>query len=174
MLYTIRPEQPADYEAITHLVTAAFRQPVEATLIHRLRAAGDHVPGLCLVAEQDGSLLGHIFYSRGWVETATGQWPILVLAPLAVRPDRQRQGIGQALIQASLTRARQAGYRAVSVLGDPAYYPRTGFQPAGKWGIEAPFSAPPEAFMAQELQPGALTGYAGRLQYAPAFDGLDG
>ncbi|RMG72748.1 MAG: N-acetyltransferase, partial [Bacteroidetes bacterium] len=115
--------------------------------------------------------LGHVFYSRAWVAHGRRHLPVVVLAPVAVRPDRQRLGIGQALIRESLSRARAAGHSAVSVLGDPAYYPRFGFAPAGNWGIEAPFSVPPEAFMALELRPGSLAGVAGKLHYAPAFGG---
>jgi putative acetyltransferase len=84
-----------------------------------------------------------------------------------VRPDRQRRGIGGALIRAGLDRARGEGWEAVIVLGDPAYYPRFGFSAAQACHLAAPFSG--EAFMALALRPGALDG-VGRVVYPPAFD----
>ena len=91
----------------------------------------------------------------------------LALAPMSVRPDRQRQGIGSALVRAALERARQQGWQAVIVLGHPGYYPRFGFSAALARPLASPFSG--DAFMALELIPGALQGGAGRVVYPSAF-----
>src|SRR5918999_3861274 len=103
----MRPEQAADHDAIRELLRRAF-DPYggEAELVDALRAAGDHVPELCLVALEEGELAGHVFYSR--VRLCSGD-EALALAPMAVRPDAQRRGIGSRLVEKSLARAAGTG-----------------------------------------------------------------
>jgi putative acetyltransferase len=96
----------------------------------------------------------------------------IALGPLAVRPGRQRQGIGSALIRAGLDTCRAADHELCFVLGHPEYYPRFGFAPAPSLGFTAQWDVPPEAFMVAELRPGALAGRSGRVAYDPAFDGV--
>jgi putative acetyltransferase len=91
----------------------------------------------------------------------------LALAPMAVRPGLQKQGIGGRLIAAALDEARAVGAEAVIVLGHPDYYPRFGFSAALARNLASPFSG--EAFMALELLPGALTGKQGSVSYPMAF-----
>jgi putative acetyltransferase len=91
----------------------------------------------------------------------------LALAPLAVTPARQRQGIGSQLVREGLRACAAAGHRIVVVLGHPAYYPRFGFSAALARPLKAPFSG--ESFMAAELVPGALPGVAGEVRYPPPF-----
>jgi putative acetyltransferase len=156
---TIRPETPVDYPAIHAINQAAFAQPDEADLVDRLRAEGAVL--LSLVAELDGAIAGHILFTRMHVADS----PAVALAPVAVDPARQRQGIGAALIGRGLDLLRDAGERIVIVVGHPDYYPRFGFTRIN--GIEHPF--PPEVFMALELTPGALAGVTGPVRYPPAF-----
>lgn len=94
---------------------------------------------------------------------------ILGLAPMAVAPSHQRQGIGSALVRAGLERCRALGSGAVVVLGHPAYYPRFGFSPSVHFGIRSEYEVPEEAFMVLELQPGFLRGISGTVQYHAAF-----
>jgi putative acetyltransferase len=127
----------------------AFGQPDEAELIDALRAAGDHVPELCLVAiSGDGDLLGHIFFSEARLDAGPA---VLALAPMAVLPDRQGQGVGSALVRESLRRAAETDYPLVVVLGHPEYYPRFGFEPGAEHGVRCPYDAPPEAWMVKRL-----------------------
>ena len=93
----------------------------------------------------------------------------LGLAPLAVLPAYQRQGIGTRLVEAALRRARLLGYAYVVVLGHPRYYPRFGFVPASRFGLRYEQRALDDAFMALELVPGALNGISGPVRYSPAF-----
>ena len=94
---------------------------------------------------------------------------VMGLAPMAVSPQHQRQGIGSALIRAGLQRAARLDFAAVVVLGHPVYYPRFGFSPSSRFGIDCAYEVPDEAFMAIELRPGALDGRAGRVTYHAAF-----
>ena len=111
--------------------------------------------------------LGHVLFSELPIETGGGPLRAAALAPLAVAPEHQRQGIGAALIRAGLEACRNCGVAAAIVLGDPDYYPRFGFSSAAARNLRAPFSGP--AFMALELAPGCLDGVTGTLRYAAAF-----
>ena len=94
---------------------------------------------------------------------------IMGLAPMAVVPTYQRLGIGSALVRAGLEKCARLGFGAVVVLGHPTYYPRFGFVPSTRWNIRSEYEAPPEAFMAIELEAGYLHGKAGTIRYHPAF-----
>jgi len=160
----IREGTPADDSAIRHLNDAAFGSTNESKLIEDLRAAG--LVAVELVAV-DPLVDGHILFSV--LDVIIGETPVraLSLAPMAVRPERQRRGIGSALVRAGLQQARERGWQAVVVLGHQDYYPRFGFSAALAQPLEAPFSG--ASFMALELVPGTLQGGAGRVVYPPAF-----
>jgi putative acetyltransferase len=168
---TVRPEWPGDEAEIRRIVLAAFGGPAEADLVEALRASDAWLPGLSLVAIEDGEVVGHALFTRAAIETAGHRLAIVALAPVAVAPARQRQGIGGALVRAGLEWARANGERIAIVLGHPGYYPRFGFEPAVPRGITCAFAQGEHesAFMALALQPGALDGVRGLAQYAPAF-----
>ncbi len=86
-----------------------------------------------------------------------------------MRPDRQRRGVGSALVHALLDACARASQQAVFVVGNPAYYGRFGFRPASPLGFSYP-AAPEPALQVIELVPGALAGCAGRVEYLPPFD----
>ena len=92
----------------------------------------------------------------------------LALAPMAMRPDRQRRGVGSRLLSAALDRCRAGGAEAIFVLGHPAYYARFGFSADLAARIASPFAGP--NFMALELLHDAFSGAAGAVVYPPAFD----
>jgi putative acetyltransferase len=163
----IRPERPEDREAIHHLNEEAFGQPDEAELVDALRAAGDQVPELCLVAVSgDGELIGHIFFSEARLDSNAA---VLALAPMAVLPGRQGRGVGSALVRESLRRAAETDYPLVVVLGHPEYYPRFGFEPGAEHGVVCPYEVPPEAWMVQRL-PAYRREVCGRVIYPAPFD----
>jgi len=169
-MITIRPETADDYAAIAEVNALAFGREVEPRLVEALRRSPEFIPELSLVAIEAARVAGHILFSPMAIETKDGAVPALGLAPLAVRPELQNQGIGSALVRDGLDRCRSLGHRIVVVIGHPAYYPRFGFSPARPRGLEAPFPVPDEAFLALELVPGALGGIAGVVKYPPAFD----
>ena len=167
-MVTVRTELPSDAAAIRRVHEAAFGQPAEADLADALRAAGDLVPELCLVAEQGGELVGHIAFSRA--RLASGD-VVLALAPVGVLPAHQGAGAGSALNRAALERAAQTEFPLVVVLGHAGYYPRFGFRPAASLGAMAPFDVPEENWMALPL-PAYRQSARGTLRYAAAFDAV--
>jgi putative acetyltransferase len=170
---TIRAETPRDRDAIRTVHRAAFGQEVEGRLVDRLRETGAWVPELSLVATQDGRVVGHILFSRVTIRRGLDRVPALALAPMAVVPECQRQGIGSALVRAAVAEARRLGHRLVVVVGHPDYYPRFGFVPAARRGIRAPFGAPDDAVMLLELEPGGLADAPGaEVEYPAPFHEL--
>ena len=106
------------------------------------------MPDLCLVALSGGAVVAHIAFSGGYLDS---ELPVLVLAPMAVVPEHQRQGIGSALVSEGLRRAAETEFPMVVVVGHPTYYPRFGFEPAEALGFTAPFEVPSEAWMVYRL-----------------------
>ena len=100
MSLMIRPETSADYQAITEVNDLAFGEPAEGKLVEKLRKNPKYVPKLSLVAEVDGIIVGYILFFPIIIKTAEGkEKETISLAPLAVRPEFQKQGIGSKLIK---------------------------------------------------------------------------
>ncbi len=164
---TIREERAGDEAAIRRVNETAFGRPGEAEVVDALRAAGQAT--LSLVAEEGGEIAGHILFSP--VEVRQGgeeSWWAVALGPMAVLPGRQGQGLGLALVREGLARCRALGETVVFVLGYPAFYPRAGFAPAARYGIDSEYGGG-DAFMVAVLADGALQGRRGTVFYAPAF-----
>jgi putative acetyltransferase len=161
----IGTETPGDIEAIAALNHAAFGGEEEVEIIARLRHDG--LVALSLVDRDADAIVGHVLFSD--LDVVVDGRPIraVALAPMAVTPARQRQGIGSRLVRQGLSTLKDHGYEAVIVLGHPGYYPRFGFSAALAAKLAAPFSGP--AFMALELKPGALAGARGAVRYPRAF-----
>ena len=158
---SVRPEEPADYDAIHALVAAAFGRENEAKLVRPLRAdANAYIPELTLVAEEGGEITGHIMLTTATLH-GEEDWPVLALGPLSVVPERQRTGAGIALTEAALQLADARGDPLVVLLGHPSYYPRFGFEPPSGEMTDA-------AFMVNVLS-NYEEGYRGRFEFAPAF-----
>ena len=94
------------------------------------------------------------------------------LAPMAVAPDRQRSGVGSALVRAGLEACRERGASAVVVLGHAEYYTRFGFAPASRFGIASEYDVPDDVFLIVELEPGRLASASGTIRYHAAFGGV--
>jgi len=163
----LRPEDPADWDAIDAVHEQAFGRPGEAALVRALRREAK--PYLGLVAQQDGRVVGQIAFSPVAIEG--GSPPALGLGPLAVEPGLQRAGIGSALVRAGLARCAQFA-QIVVVLGHAAYYPRFGFRPAFQHGLRYRSELLDPSFFVLELAPGALTGVSGWVRYHEAFERL--
>lgn len=168
----IRPERPGDEEAIAHVHRTAFGGDAEARLVEAIRSGGDFDPRLSIVAFVANEIAGHILLSHVSIEGENRLTPALALAPMAVVPAMQRQGIGSALVRAGLDACRLERHGLVVVVGHPGYYPRFGFVEAGALGLHVPFPAPPEAVMVCNLS-GPITRIGGVVRYPDYFLGLD-
>jgi putative acetyltransferase len=162
----IRTESPEDYSFIDELLRTVFPGGEEAGLVRALRDGG--FLACALVAEAHGLLVGHIAFSTLPVESGETTLLATALAPMAVHPERQRKGIGAALLRRGLEVCREKRIPAVIVVGDPAYYGRFGFSVELAAPLESPFSGP--YMQALELTPGSLTSLGpARLHYPPPF-----
>jgi putative acetyltransferase len=157
----VRAATHSDFTAIDRLLRAAFEGADEADLVRQLRT--DEAMTVELVAEDATGVIGHIAFSP---VTATGARGV-GLAPLAVAPERQGQGIGSMLVRAGLEACALAGEPFAVVLGHPGYYERLGFARAREFGITNPFGLDDE-FLVVALRPGGLPA-PGLVRYAQAF-----
>lgn len=169
-MLNVRAEAPEDFGAVRRINELAFGGGDEAALVEALRGAAR--PHVSLVAEEDGRVVGHIFFSPVALEPESPGLFSMGLAPMAVLPERQRGGVGSRLVRAGLEECRRAGCGVVVVLGHPEYYPRFGFRPASEKGLRCEYDVPDEVFMATELVPGALDGRPRLVRYHPAFAGV--
>lgn len=164
--FDIRPVREQDRSQIDGMIAAAFNGNDEVALVRKLVSDKDIV--LELVAEMEGAIIGHILFSRLWIEQDHDRLAAVALAPLAVLPAHQRTGIGNALIEEAHQLLVQQGERLSIVLGEPAYYGRFGYDVADAAQLESPYPA-------QYLQLKYLTEskscatIQGKLIYASAF-----
>lgn len=152
----IRQEKLNDRQEIYQLIQAAFATAKysdgnEQDLVVALRNSNSFIPELSLVAEINNQLVGHILFTKAKIEKEE----ILVLAPLSVKPQYQKQGIGKALIKEGHRIAKNLGYSYSIVLGSQFYYPKFGYIQAKKLGINPPKDIPSANFMAFKLQKNA-------------------
>ena len=166
MAIVLRNVETSDLQEIADVVRVAFGGDSEVTLVNRLR--DDSLIMVELVAVEGETVVGHVVYSRLMAEIDGRRLNAAALAPVAVRPDRQDQGIGSALIERGLTILQEAGTDIVFVLGHPSYYPRFGFEAELAVRFAAPFPGP--AFMALAFDPDIASGGEGSVTYPSAFD----
>ena len=162
---SVRLEQPHDAAGVAETNEQAFDTPLEARLVDALRDSPDSIS---LVATERDRVIGHILFTPVTIDPPV-RVRVAGLGPMSVRPEYQRQGVGGHLVRTGLEECRQRGYAAVVLVGHPAYYPRFGFEPAHRHGLACEFPVPQEAFMALELDAGALRGVTGIVRYRPEF-----
>ena len=169
-MITIREETPQDAPIVRRVNELAFEQPEEAVLVDRLR---EGCPDrLSLVATDGEEVIGHILFTPATVTGPDGAEVVgMGLAPMAVVPGRQRQGVGRRLIEEGLARMSERGCPFVIVLGHAQYYPRFGFVPASQFGLTCQWEGiPDDVFMAQVLDPDRMQGVTGVARYRDEFD----
>ena len=165
----IRQENKKDYEEVYKLVKTAFEiaehsDGNEQDLVVNLRNSDSFIPELSLVAVKDNKIVGYILFTKIKIENHEE----IALAPLAVLPEYQKQGIGSKLIEEGHKIAKKLGYHYSIVLGSENYYPKFGYIPAIQYGIKAPFEVQNENFMAVKLNE-TNTEIKGVVQYAKEF-----
>jgi len=167
VIIAIRLEEIEDQKDIRRVNELAFGQPMEADLVDALRTNAR--PHISLVAIVEGRIVGHIFFSPVSIESESGIFTAMGLAPMSVLPEFQNQGIGSRLVDEGLKKCRKLGHSIVVVLGHPDYYPRFGFIPAHRKGLRSEYDVPDDTFMVLELNENALAGRGGLVRYHSEF-----
>ena len=169
----VRKARDTDVDAIRAVNDAAFRQSGEGALVDALRENGGLMLSLVAQEEPGGEIVGHVAFSPVVVESEAGRTGAAGLAPLAVLPARQSQGIGSTLVRNGLDLLRRTGIPGCVVLGAPRYYSRFGFDRASRVGLYWK-TQPKETdhFLMIELHPGSPFGRGGLVSYRPEFDAV--
>ncbi|MFH0847549.1 MAG: N-acetyltransferase [Chloroflexota bacterium] len=171
----IRNEKKKDYRDVEQLIREAFWNLYvpgcnEHFILHNLRNSNDVIPELDFVAEKEGQIVGQIAYSRGRLKYTQGaEKEVVSFGPVSVLPTFQKQGIGSYLITHTINLAREMGFPAICIYGDPRYYSRFGFRCAEKYEIKTADDSFAVALQVLELKQGVLNNIAGRFIESVAF-----
>ena len=166
----IRKEVPLDTKVIRNINVKAFETEAEANLVDVLRDSG--CAFVSLVAEIDQEVVGHILFTPVELSGTKNTLKLMGLAPMAVLPQYQNQGIGTQLVKAGIEYCQSGKYDAIVVLGHPNYYPKFGFVPSVNYGIKSEYEVPDEAFMLLELVPNSLKNHRGTIKYHELFNSV--
>lgn len=174
MSTTIRPAAAGDDAAVGRVVEAAFGAE-EGPLVARLVGALDASQSTraSLVAELDGTVVGHVQLSRSWVDARAALVEVLVLSPLSVAPEHQGRDVGAALLGAAVAEAEALGAPAVFLEGDPGYYSTRGWSAAGTLGFTKPSARIPDPAFQVVVLPAHEPWMTGALVYCEPFWALD-
>ncbi len=165
----IRKEKVEDMEGVRRVNELAFGTAAEADLVDALSNRAQ--PTISLVADDRSEIVGHIMFSPV-VLTGHADLKIMGLAPMAVLPIHQRNGIGTKLVHAGLEECEKLKFGAVVVLGHPEYYSRFGFAPSSRFSVSCEYEVPEDVFMVKELGEGYLRGATGIIAYHAAFSNI--
>jgi putative acetyltransferase len=170
---TICGQLPGERAEVRDVITRSFGGCVVADLVEALQDAPAGADGLSFVADVGGLVVGHVQLSRSWVDAPTRLAEVLVLSPLGVVPEYQRQGIGGRLVRYALGEAERVGAPAVFLEGSPHYYARFGFERASQRGFTAPSVRIPDAAFQVVTLAAFEPWMTGALVYAEQFWAFD-
>jgi predicted N-acetyltransferase YhbS len=179
MNIAIRLEEKQEYKKVEDLTREAFWDLYrpgcsEHLIVHKIREVSAFVKELSYVACDDDTVVGNIIYSKAKVvNNENKEFAVLCMGPFAVLPPFQKKGIGSRLMNCSIEKARELGFKAVVIFGDPKYYQRFGFVNARNYGITTPSGEDFDAFMALELFDGAIDGITGKFYADTVFEVKD-
>ncbi len=165
----IRPEQPADYDEVYELVKKSFATSTnegEWDYLNEVRKKDTFIPELSLLTENDdGKLIGQIVLYKTNITSSDNVYTELLLSPISVHPNFFRRGIARAMMMEAFQIAKNMGFTAIFLCGDPDFYHKFGFKASYEYGIFhiADKTKKAEWCMAFELIPDALTGKAGTI-----------
>lgn len=176
MNVSIRLEEENDYRKVEFITREAFWNVYkpgcdEHLIVHKIRKVPAFIKELCFVACVDDEIVGNIIYSRAKViNDSIKEFEVLCMGPIGVLPFFQGQGIGSLLMNHSIEKAKELGYKAIIIFGNPNYYHRFGFTNAKEYGIQTSSGESFEAFMALELYDGGLNGISGKYYEDEVFE----
>jgi len=171
----IRNEREGDYRVVEGVVREAFWNLYvpgcgEHFILHNLRKSSDFIPELDFVAEKERQIVGQIVYSRGVIRDKKGrEKKVISFGPVSILPAFQKQGIGSSLITHTINLARDMGFLAICIYGDPRYYSRFGFRCGEKYEVKTTDDKYAFALMALELKQGSLGSTGGRFIESVSF-----
>jgi putative acetyltransferase len=169
----IEEASESDTTDVLFVERAAFGYDKEAELVWALLNDPSAEPRLSLLAREGDRPVGHVLFTAARLREVSHSGSIAILAPLAVVPDAQGRGIGGTLIERGLQLLQRSGVELVFVLGHPTYYPRHGFESAGRLGLDAPFTIPDEdadAWMVRALRPDVIGSVRGTVVCADVLN----
>lgn len=170
---TIRPERPGEADAVRRLVGRSFGDPVVGDLVDGLRGSWAWVEGLSFVAERAAEPVGHVLFTKAWLDAPRRLVEVLVLSPLCVAPEHRGADLGGRLVREGLRQVAGRPEPAVFLEGSPSYYPRFGFQPGGALGFRRPSLRIPEPAFQVVLQASYEPWMTGTVVYPEVFWALD-
>jgi predicted N-acetyltransferase YhbS len=179
MKISIRLEEEKDFRYVEFLTREAFwdlYKPgcCEHLIVHKMRKEPAYVKELSYIAEEEYIIVGNIIYSKAKVvNDQTKEFEVLCMGPISVLPSHQRKGIGSLLMTRSIEKAKELGFKAVIIFGNPDYYKRFGFINAKNYNIKTSTGENFDAFMVLELTNGALNGISGRFYEDKVFETED-
>ncbi|MFA6252468.1 MAG: N-acetyltransferase [Candidatus Paceibacterota bacterium] len=171
----IRNEREGDYRDVENLTREAFWNVYkpgcdEHFILHKMRYAPAFVSALDMVACDSEKVVGNIVYTKAKIVSEKGEdFEVICMGPIAVLPAVQKLGIGSMLMRESIAKAKNLGYIAIVIFGNPDYYHRFGFKNTEEYGIKTSTGDNFEAFMVLELQKGGLAGIRGKFFEDPVF-----
>lgn len=165
-MFEICSETPADGDAVEALLDLTFGPDRHGKAVYALRENVPPIGALCFTGWLDGAMVATLRFWPAVIGRGKRAQPILILGPIAVRPDLQGLGYGIALLRHGLAAAEQQGWGAVALVGDEPYYARVGFSREAAQALSLPGLAQPERLLARDLKPGALDALAGPISQA--------
>lgn len=170
----VRDATSADHDQIFTVVEQAFLNAPhtnhkEQFLVNLIRESPEYIPKLDIVAVKDHKIVGHIILTKTLINK---QYETLLLGPIAVLPDYQKQGVGKALIMETHKRAVELGFKSIVLVGHADYYPKFGYRKLSEFNIKMPFPLPDENVLGIELVENAFKGVEGVVEYPSAFNKL--
>ncbi len=175
--FIIKPSLPQDKPTISAIHKMAFNAQGEgdiiANLVMELFDDETAKPYLSLLAWQNNQAIGHILFTQAYWKNNGNSTSLALLAPLAVIPDYQKQGIGTLLVKEGLQNLQQQNYDLIFVFGNPQYYQRFGFKTALDFEIFAPFPLPEKyksAWMVLAFKENILAKNSGQIECAKSIN----
>lgn len=175
----IRLEEENDFRDVENITREAFWDVYrpgcfEHLIVHKIRKVPAFIKELSYVACENDKIVGNIIYSKAKViNQENKEFEILTMGPIGVLPSCQNKGIGSLLLNYTIQKAKEQGFKAIIIFGNPNYYRRFGFVNAEKYGIQTSSGENFDVFMALELFNGALNGITGKFYEDKVFDVKD-
>jgi putative acetyltransferase len=168
----IRRETPLDFDLIIEVTSLAFKNHQKSQLVQALRKNDEFKEELSLVATKNEIVIGYLLLFPTYIINDYRRHSTLLLASMAVLPDRQKQGVGTALIKEAIKQAQKIGLGSIIVSENSEYFFRFGFKKANRWNITMPVSAPGETVLALELNRQGFSQVSGTVSIPEEFNSV--